>query len=336
MQRNVRRLSDFLPSSPRRLARFADAAVRHAMRGIARAALARSTDARALSIPPGRRSRPTRFVELADDERVNVLGPSELVAIQTTDGYRTGVDAFALAWRARARRDRLSRPSRVGESVADLGAGSSGAVGLAYCSASPGTTRECVFFEKQKASADRCARSVVANCVDFDAQVVEADCGDSDAARTWRGRFDVVLANPPFFERSRGTPTSKSEEKMLGRFESTATIEDFCIFAREIMKPGVGEFFVVFPAHGRSRVVRAMRRVFGDGAVTVTECFDNPNANEANLVFVRASLSDDDVGSDAEEETCALHPKPREGGGQRAYAEPFSRFLRRVASAGEE
>ena len=84
------------------------------------------------------------------------------------------------------------------------------------------------------------------------------------------------------------------------------------------MKPGVGEFFVVFPAHGRSRGCGATRRAFRARPVTVTECFDNPNANEANLVFVRASLSDDDVGSDAEEETCALHPKPREGGGQRA------------------
>jgi tRNA1(Val) A37 N6-methylase TrmN6 len=305
--------------------------VRDAMRGIARAALARANDARTLSIPPGRRSRPTRFVEVADDERVNVLGPSELVAIQTVDGYRAGVDAFALAWRARERRDRLS----LVESVADLGAGSSGAVGLAYCSASPRSTRacECVFFEKQKASADRCARSVIANCVDFDARVVVADCVDSDAARTWRGRFDVVLSNPPFFERERGTPTSKSEEKMLGRFESTATIHDFCVFAREIMKPN-GEFFVVYPAQGRSRVVEAMQRVFGAGVVTVTECFDHPEATEPNLVFVRASLGDET--SDDEQETCALHPKPREGGGQRAYAEPFARFLRRVANAGEE
>ena len=57
------------------------------MRGIARAALARSTDARALSISPGRRSRPTRFVELADDERVvgfHYVGPN---AGEVTQGY---------------------------------------------------------------------------------------------------------------------------------------------------------------------------------------------------------------------------------------------------------
>ena len=190
------------------------------MRGIARAALARSTDARALPYPRTPVS-PDAFRRTRRRRARERLGPSELVAIQTTDGYRTGVDAFALAARAGAwiaSRARVASANRSPISARDR----RGRWAM-HCSASPGRRHECVFFEsKRRARTDALeASSRIA--------LISTPGSSKRIARFGRGEDGETvrraLANP--LAEGAGTPTSKSEEKMLGRFESTATIEDF-------------------------------------------------------------------------------------------------------------
>jgi len=264
-----------------------------------------------------------------NDDTVDVLGDSGLVVAQGRRGYRTSVDSLALAWRAAAYAASDDDSSML---VADLGAGC-GVVGLAYALATRST---CVFFEKQSVSAKRCEWNVRVNGADGRlgnaSQVVEWDVADA-ASDKYVGRFDVVLCNPPYFVPATGTPTMSSEEKLLARFESTASTVDFARFAASLLKPG-GQFFVVYPHQGRERVIEAVIEAFGDARIV--DCLDNPLANAPSLVFVRATLGETrHQGSREEEEPpCSLHPEPRRDERKRPYVDDFARFLQVVAGEG--
>lgn len=262
-----------------------------------------------------------------NDDTVDVLGDSGLVVAQGRRGYRTSVDSLALAWRA-ARKASDDASSTL---VADLGAGC-GVVGLAYALA---TRSSCVFFEKQSVSAKRCEWNVRVNGADGrlgDAsRVVEWDVADA-ASDEHVGRFDVVLCNPPYFVPTTGTPTMSSEEKLLARFESTASTIDFARFAASLLKPG-GRFFIVYPHQGRARVIEAVTEAFGNARVV--DCLDNPLADAPSLVFVQATLGEIERRGVVvkEESPCLLHPEPRRDERKRPYVDEFARFLQVVAGA---
>ena len=262
-----------------------------------------------------------------NDDTVDVLGDSGLVVAQGRRGYRTSVDSLALAWRAATARKASDDASST--LVADLGAGC-GVVGLAYALA---TRSSCVFFEKQSVSAKRCEWNVRVNGADGrlgDAsRVVEWDVADA-ASDEHVGRFDVVLCNPPYFVPTTGTPTMSSEEKLLARFESTASTIDFARFAASLLKPG-GRFFIVYPHQGRARVIEAVIEAFGNARVV--DCLDNPLADAPSLVFVQATLGEIERRGVVvkEESPCLLHPEPRRDERKRPYVDEFAQFLQVVA-----
>ncbi|CAL52429.1 DNA methylase, N-6 adenine-specific, conserved site [Ostreococcus tauri] len=270
-------------------------------------------------------------VTVHPDETLDVLGRSKLKAVQSRVGYRSGVDALALAWRAHA-----SSTTKTDEyerlRIADLGAGSSGAVGLAYALAREASV--VALFELQSSSVERLRRTIEANRraiekVGLDVEVIEADCGDLGEAEGFRGAFDVVLTNPPYFDESKGTLAGRSEERRIGRFESTASLEDFCTFAKTMLKEDGGEFHVVYPFFQRERLERAMVDVFCN--VRVAACYDYPGADRASLVFGSAKTGD--KCGKIELEPFALHHRPRESDGNRAYVDDFERFLAKVAES---
>ena len=264
----------------------------------------------------------------SNDDTVDVLGDSGLVVAQGRRGYRTSVDSLALAWRAATASAHKASDDASSTLVADLGAGC-GVVGLAYALA---TRSSCVFFEKQSVSAKRCEWNARVNGADGrlgDAsRVVEWDVADA-ASDEHVGRFDVVLCNPPYFVPTSGTPTMSSEEKLLARFESTASTIDFARFAASLLKPG-GQFFVVYPHQGRKRVIEAVIEAFGHARVV--DCLDNPLADAPSLVFVQATLGEIVV-VEEEESPCSLHPEPRRDERKRPYVDEVARFLRVVAGA---
>ena len=165
-----------------------------------RAARPATTIVRALSTAP-------RAPRVADGETLDVLGASKLRVVQSKVGYRTGVDALALAWFARRSRGDVES---FADRACDLGAGSSGAVGLAYALSGARPAR-ATFVEAQRDSCERLRRSVETNARASDAfDVVPGDVVEDARAllddRKMRRAFDVVLTNPPFFEATRGTP----------------------------------------------------------------------------------------------------------------------------------
>ena len=124
---------------------------------------------------------------------------------QPRSGYRAGVDPVLLA---------ASVPARAGQSVLELGTGT-GAALLCLMARVPGL--EGVGLERDARLAAFAARNAAANGIS--ARIVEADLQQMPADLRAMS-FDHVLANPPFFDRSGGSPAQEATREG-GRGEET-------------------------------------------------------------------------------------------------------------------
>lgn len=114
-----------------------------------------------------------------------------LTLLQPRSGhYRAGVDPVLLA---------AACPAREGQSVLDLGCGV-GAASLCLLARVPGTQGVGVEFQPELAELAR--RNAQANGLPL--EVLTADVGALPRALRQR-RFDHVIANPPYFDRSAGS-----------------------------------------------------------------------------------------------------------------------------------
>jgi len=121
---------------------------------------------------------------------------------QPMKGYRAGVDPVLLAASVRA---------RAGQSVLDLGCGA-GAAALCLGARVPGLTLTGLELQPHFAALAR--RNAAENGIAF--EVVEGDLNDMPAALKSR-RFDHVIMNPPYFDRTTGsTAPDPTREVALG------------------------------------------------------------------------------------------------------------------------
>lgn len=128
-----------------------------------------------------------------------------VVVYQPATGFRYAVDAFWLAGFASEGEARTA---------ADLGTGS-GIVALLLAARGLDVVGVDVRAEWRRCWTASLAESGV---------TARFELGD---VRTWRGgRFDVVVANPPYFPTSAG-PCSPDPWKAAARTETTATLADF-------------------------------------------------------------------------------------------------------------
>ena len=124
---------------------------------------------------------------------------------QPAEGYRAGVDPVLLA---------ASVPARPGETVLELGTGSGVAL-LCLLSRVPGLIGTGV--ERNPEMADLASKNAAAN--GLEARIVQADITNLPLALR-ETSFDHVIANPPFFDRSRGS-AAKTGTREDGRGEET-------------------------------------------------------------------------------------------------------------------
>lgn len=121
---------------------------------------------------------------------------------QPRQGYRAGIDPVLLAAAVEA---------RAGHSVLDLGCGAGTAL-LCLAARVPGLDLAGIELQPRYAALAR--RNADENGVP--ALILESDVGDMPAALKAR-RFDRVIANPPYFDRRRGTAARIAErEAALG------------------------------------------------------------------------------------------------------------------------
>jgi tRNA1(Val) A37 N6-methylase TrmN6 len=142
---------------------------------------------------------------------------------QLRDGARVAIDPVFLA---------AAVPAEPGQLVLDIGCGS-GAVSL--CLAARAPLCRIVGIELQPDLARLAGDNVALNGLAERIEVIAGDLLRSPSALV-AGSFDHVMANPPFLERGRFSPSS-NRAKEAAAIEGEAGLDDWVRFALKMTRP---------------------------------------------------------------------------------------------------
>lgn len=163
--------------------------------------------------------------------------------IQAREGYRFGMEALFLCGFVAGR----------AECALDLGTGC-GVIPLVllWC----GKVQRATGIELQGAMCGRARRSATRNGWARNFKVIEGDIRTLPAGLP-AGSFDLVTANPPFFEVGRGR-TCPHPERTLAREERNGRLEDFVSASRRMLAPR-GRLALVFTPRRLEQALHACR-----------------------------------------------------------------------------
>jgi len=182
-------------------------------------------------------------------EYENSLLGGKVRLLQKLDGYRTAIDPILLA---------ASVPAKAGEMVLDLGCGV-GAVSLCLHARVSGLT--VLGLDVQKPLVDLARRnSALNNCCD-DVRFLDGDLL-TPPADIPSGRFDHVMANPPYLAANSGNPSSNAA-KALANVEGKAVLVDWVRAAHRALKPG-GNITFIYRADRIEHLLVALHGGFGE------------------------------------------------------------------------
>jgi tRNA1Val (adenine37-N6)-methyltransferase len=198
-----------------------------------------------------------------------------LLLRQPRSGYRFSADAPLLVCFAYRKCERSARRA------ADLGAGC-GVVGLGLLLA--GAAERVVAVEVQDRLAALCAENAAANGLDGRLEVVHGDMRASHPLLV-RRRFDLVVANPPFWPADAGHLPADGERR-IACHEVRIDLGGWIGVAGELLEPRRGRLCAVFPARRLCELLDGLARA-GLGAVSLLAVYPSPGA-EAELVLVEA------------------------------------------------
>lgn len=153
----------------------------------------------------------------------------DLTIYQPQKGFRYGPETLALADLCRLKKNDI---------VCELGSGS----GVISCVlAKRDSPAKIVAVEIQEELCKIIQKNVNENHLQDIIECANADW--RDYAKGHRGKFDVVLSNPPFFPvRGRTSPDPK---RAAARHEIAGNLGELLFSAHELLKPH-GRFFIVF------------------------------------------------------------------------------------------
>ena len=157
-------------------------------------------------------------------ERIDEIGFGGYKLIQDTDGFCYGIDAVLLA--------DFSVCDNT-ESVLDLCCGNGAVSFIISAKYSP---ERIAGLEVQKSAAELARRNAELNRLENKISFV---CGDAvDIQKYFHSEsFDLVVCNPPYFEKSMGIPCGENE-KHIARHETSAGLADFIKAGRYVLKKG--------------------------------------------------------------------------------------------------
>jgi tRNA1(Val) A37 N6-methylase TrmN6 len=189
---------------------------------------------------------------------------------QDRDGYCFGVDSVLLAHFA-------SLYARQGDEVMDLCAGA-GAASLLLLARAPGVRLSAAELDEGRFSL--LERNFALNKVP--ARAMRADAGNMPIET--RGRFDLVLANPPYFRANSGKAPERLSEAMA-RHEVALDLQGLVRSASCLLK-GAGRFALV---HRADRLQEILRLLGGEGLAAKEARFVYPKPGKgASLALVCA------------------------------------------------
>jgi len=177
------------------------------------------------------------------DETLDTLLRGKIRLLQAKRGYRTSVDAMALAYFAARQRSAV-------RTCIDLGAGS-GLVSILL--GKHFRPAHLVLVERQPQMAERAARNLQLAGLTDRATVVTCDVAQSlpnlPAA-------DLIVCNPPYFQiGARQAP--RDAERLIAHCETTAGIERFAAAGAALLAPD-GAMCIVYPIEFAERALVAL------------------------------------------------------------------------------
>lgn len=209
-----------------------------------------------------------------EDETLDELLRGRVRLLQSRKGYRTSVDAMALAWFA------LDGAQLAGHAI-DLGAGS-GLVAILLGLACP--QLQLHLIERQPLLAARAKRNLDLNGLQGRAAVIGADLANPPPALP---AADLVVCNPPYYLVGARMPPQNAERR-AAHCESTAPLERFAEVAAALLAPQGAACFV-YPSAGAERLLAALAAA-GLGAREVCLLWHREGDAKPVRVLVRARL----------------------------------------------
>ena len=194
---------------------------------------------------PHRRRETMEKVTLLSTERIETLGEGKVI-VQSTKHYRFTSDAVALSRFARVKK---------GDRVADFCAGS-GIVGLHLLTLHGEKISALTLYEMQPALSAMAEKSIVLN---GESSRVTAVCTRlQDLGEEVRGRFDLVVCNPPYFKAEQGEKKSTASAAVAKK-ELCITLSEIADVAAKALRFG-GRFAVCYPTDRLAEVCFELRR----------------------------------------------------------------------------
>lgn len=204
-------------------------------------------------------------------ETLDELTRNDMKIIQAREGYRFSMDAVLLAHFAEVRRD---------DQVLDLGCGS-GIISILVACREP--SAHITGLEIQPDLADRARRSVQLNGLLSRVEIVHGDLRRMGQAFGPR-RFNLVVANPPFWRQGEGKP-NPNQEKLIARHEVYSTLADYVAAADQCLTRG-GRLAMVHRT-ARAMEMNVLLHEYGFG-VTRLRFIHSHMDQRANLFLVEA------------------------------------------------
>ena len=187
------------------------------------------------------------------------MGFGGMKIIQDPSAFKYGVDAVLLADFAacggkacdrNSGQDPTSRTKSGKHRMAELGAGN-GAVSLIY-SHKTGCDH-ILAIEVQEEMAALCLKNAEINGLQEQIEVLHRDIMDLPAALA--GTFDVVVTNPPYFEKGCGLTGKRN----VARHETTAALDDFVRISSMLLENG-GVLYMIHRAFRLADVISSARK----------------------------------------------------------------------------
>lgn len=173
-----------------------------------------------------------------------------LTVEQPVNGFRAGLDSVLLGASVRVGQGRLL----------DLGCGA-GVAGLVALAHNPRLS--ATFADTDRTMLELCARNIAANGFSDRATMLAADATASGAARAKSGlvadHFDVVIANPPFYDPATATVSANAP---LAHAQTPDNFDRWVATAAFVLKPG-GEAIFIHRAASLALVLEAFASRFG-------------------------------------------------------------------------
>lgn len=208
-------------------------------------------------------------MELKQSETIEDLQIKDYKIIQSTDGFKFGIDAVLIANFCRLKR---------GDVGVDIGTGT-GIISILLAAKSE--IKKVYALEIQSEVADMAMRSVKLNSLEERIEVVNGDLKEKKSLFA-KASMDFVVSNPPYFKAD--TLKSENIKKLISRHEIKCNLSDIMETASYLLKPNK-PFFMI---HRPDRLVDLIELARKNKLEPKEIRFIHPNASKApNLIMIK-------------------------------------------------